>query len=83
MYREALEGGVDFVVEAVNFAGAGEGDEFDFFSVAGFESYGSAGCDVKAEASGGFTVEVEGFVDFVEMKMAADLNRTVAGVADS
>lgn len=77
-----LEGTVDFVVEAVDFSGSGERDEFDFFGVSWFEAYGGAGGDVEAEASGGLTVEFEGFVDFVEVEVTADLDGAVACIAD-
>jgi hypothetical protein len=49
--REELQGAVDFVVEAVDVAVAGEGDELDFAGIAGLETDGGAGGDIEAEAA--------------------------------
>ncbi len=78
-----LEGAVYFVVEAVDFASSCEGDELDFFGIAGFEAHGGSGGDIEAKSTRGFAIESEGFVDFVEMEVAADLDGAVAGIADS
>ena len=77
-----LEGAVGEVVEAVDDALAGEGDEGDGAFVAGFEADGGAGGDVEAVAAGGGAVEFEGGIDFEEMEVAADLDGAVAGVGD-
>ena len=81
-YGAGVELAVDFGVEAEDFAEAGEGDELDFFRVAGLEADGGAGGDVEAEAAGRGAVEAEGLVGLEEMIVRADLDRTVAGVGD-
>jgi hypothetical protein len=73
---------IDFSIESVNFAGAGEGDEFDAFGVAGFKTHGGAGGNVEAEAARGGAVKGQGLVDFEKMEVRADLDGPVAGIGD-
>ena len=70
------------VVQAEDFARAGEGDEFDFARIARLEAHRGARGNVQPKAARGFAIESQRGVHFVEMEMAADLDRTVAGVRD-
>src|SRR5437868_4340153 len=57
MWRTGLQGllrieaSVDLRIEAVDFAQAGEGDQFDAFGVAGFETHRSAGRNVQPKTT--------------------------------
>ncbi len=72
------QGAIDLVVEAVDFALSGEGDEGDFPGVAGLEADGVAGGDVEAEAAGPGAVEGERGVDLEEMEMVLATGRRIS-----
>src|SRR5205085_7021281 len=74
---------VHFAIQSEDLARAAEGDEFHVARVAGLEADGGAGGDVEAEAARAFPVECERLIHFVEMEVAADLDRAVAGVGDA
>ena len=71
---------VHFVVQAKDFPRAGERHQFNFLRVARLEPDGGARRNVETKASRRGAVEGESSVDLEEMKMTADLDRTVAGV---
>jgi hypothetical protein len=71
---------IGFPVQAPDFSGAGEGDEFDSFFVSGFEADCGAGGDVQSKSAGRRPIEAQGFVDFIEMKVRPHLNRPIARI---
>lgn len=78
-----LERAVDGVVQAVNFAFSRKGDDLDFLGVARFEANSGACRDVEPKSTGSGSIEVEGAVALEEVKMATDLNRAIASIADN
>jgi hypothetical protein len=70
-------------VEAEHRALAGQHHQRDLARLAGLEAHGGAGGDVEAEALGAVAVELQRRVGLIEMVVAADLDRAVAGVGDA
>ncbi len=64
----------DLAAEAVDLAGAGEGDEADVAGLAGLEPHRGAGRDVEAETPGLAALELQGRVGLEEMVVGADLD---------
>src|SRR5271168_1278318 len=87
VWRSASKGSVlkrthHLAVEAVDGALASQRDEFHRARLSGLETHGCAGDDVQPEAARALAIEFERGVDFVEVKMRADLHRTVACIRD-
>jgi hypothetical protein len=61
---------------------AAKRDEVHFLFFAGFEADGRSGGDIEAHAARGGAVEFESGVHFEKMIVTADLNGTVASVAN-
>jgi len=69
-------------IESMDGATASEFDELDFFFFAGLEADCSSGGDIEAQAICGGAIEGQSAICLEEMEMTADLDWTVAGVAD-
>src|SRR5690348_11907132 len=78
----ASEPAGDLVVEAVDDALAGIGDEAHRARLARLEAHRRAGGNVEAAAARAVPVEAERGVGLEEMVMRADLDRPVAGIGD-
>src|SRR5438552_157703 len=75
-----IEFSVHLRVEAVDFTGAGERDEFHFPGVTRFKANGRSCGNIQAKASRCGAVETQRLVGLEEMVMRADLNWTIARV---
>src|SRR5688572_17618751 len=78
----AIERPVDFRVQTVDLAAAGQCDELDLLGVAGLEAHGRTGGNVEPKATRRRAVELKGFVGLKEMIVRADLNGPIARVRD-
>src|SRR6266516_2896451 len=58
-FRFWIERPIHLVVQPVDFANAGEGDEFHLLGVARLEAHGGAGGEVETKTARGGAVEVE------------------------
>ena len=72
----------DLGLEAVALARAEIGRQPHGARLAGLEAHGGAGGDVEPHALCALAVELQRVVGLEEMIVAADLDRTVAGVGD-
>src|SRR5579875_484364 len=70
----ALQLSHDFRAKAINHAVAAQRNQTDFAGLAGFETDGGAGRDIKPHAARREPIELQGGVGFRKMIMAADLN---------
>ena len=62
---------------------AGESYQRDKLFVAGLETRRGTGWDIQAHAVGCRSIELQRWIDFVKMVVAANLHRAVAGVPDN
>ena len=72
----------DFGIESVNLPVACEADEFDRALLSRLKPDGRAGGDIEPKPARALPVEAQSLVDFIKVKMGADLDGPVAGVAD-
>ena len=62
---------------------AGKSNQLYFPDVARLKAHSRTGSNIQTKAPGRFAVEVKRIIDFVEMKMTADLHRAITRVGHS